>query len=364
MPEPTPKPKPTPDRRQPPGATIPAPGGGLPDPALWGSLGWLRFSLALIVAAAHLRAFYADSLSGLDPARIIGGFNGMAAVLGFLLVSGFSICHSLVQKPHGYVRRRFLRIYPMYLIGIVLTVMVSGYWVPGNGDSGARYFSESGGLQILANLFLLQGVVADPLGSNDLVWTLSLEWWLYMLAPLVVAWPRRRLGYLLGVLAFGYLSWMVAGRWIGYYTHTLGGLNLWFLGVFWFLGFWFYLNRDFKPAPWVMFALVWFLTGVNRESLANNYQVPLVLSCVVLVAGAKIPWPGGLNRLGRFMGDVSYPLYLIHLPVFALLYRLEALRYGWIMLILAVGASIAACALVEKPLRAATAWTWSKVAKR
>ena len=127
---------------------------------MWGSLGWLRFGLAVIVACSHLRGFYAEYVTTWDPARILGSFNGVAAVLGFLLVSGFSICHSLVQKPEGYVRRRFMRIYPLYLVAIVLSVWVGGYWVPtGGGEDGMgpREFEDSSHFQIAVNALLLQG---------------------------------------------------------------------------------------------------------------------------------------------------------------------------------------------------------------
>lgn len=320
---------------------------------MWASLGWLRFGLALIVAAYHLRGYYGSIVPRWDPTHIIGSFNGMAAVLGFLLVSGFSISHSLVQKPHGYYRRRFLRIYPMYVLAIALSVWVGAYSVPTASGAGTdpRFFDASGGFQIVANALLLQGVIAEPLTNNAPLWTLSLEWWLYLLAPFLLALSARKMGVLLAVLVFGNLTWIVLGPRLGHYSQTLAFLNLWFLGIFWVLGFWYYLNREKPAAPWIMIALVWFVTGLNRESLSLQAQVALVWSCVVLVAGGMVNWPRLLDRLGRTLGNASYPLYLIHLPLYALLYRFEVLHHGWLMLGLTVGASIFCHLILEKPLR-------------
>lgn len=335
-----------------------------PEAAMWGSLGWLRFGLAVIVAATHLRSFYAEYVTTWDPARILGSFNGVAAVLGFLLVSGFSICHSLVQRPDGYVRRRFMRIYPLYLAAIVLSVWVGSYSTPtGGGADGMspREFEDSSVFQVVANALLLQGALARPLFNNGPLWTLSLEWWLYMVAPLMLLLKRKHLVCLLIVLAVGNLSWLVVGASLGYYTRTLAFANLWFLGVFWVIGFWFYLNRGKKLiAPLVLILGVWFLTGLNRESLSGNYQTTLAFSCLILVIGGKIKWPGVLDWLGRFLGNISYPLYLIHLPMFAILNRYEIFHRAWLMLVLGIAAAIFMHVVIEKPLRLMFEKIWKK----
>ena len=171
----------------------------------------------------------------------------------------------------------------------------------------------------------------------------------------------KHLAWLLVILAVGNLSWIAVGKSLRYYTHTLAFANLWFLGVFWVIGFWFYLNKSKKTiAPLVMVLGVWFLTGFNRESLGGNYQVTLVISCLFLIVGGKIKWPSLLDRLGRFLGNASYPLYLIHLPVFALFNRHEALHRAWLMLALVIVASILMHVAIEKPLRSLFEKIWKK----
>src|SRR4051812_3996977 len=68
----------------------------------WALLAGLRFFLAFIVFAGHL-SWFADLGAILTG---VSSFGGRPAVLGFLLISGLSIGHSIVSRPEGYFRRR------------------------------------------------------------------------------------------------------------------------------------------------------------------------------------------------------------------------------------------------------------------
>ena len=319
----------------------------------WGSLGWLRFILAAIVAASHIRTYYGNTITAWDPTKVLSSFNGVAAVFGFLLVSGYSIHHSLTKRPDGYLRRRFLRIYPMYLIAILLTVAIDGYWVPGVDvpESTPRFFEESDTKTTISNILMLQGILTEPLPSNNPLWTLSLEWWMYLLAPFLASRSLKQFQILLAALSIGYLSWIFIGERFQFYTHTLGALNVWFLGIFWVLGFWYHNNRKSSTAQLMLLAIVWTLTGINRESLSGNYQFTLAASCVIIITANKITLSKLLNKIGKFAGNLSYPLYLLHLPIFSILYQFEYFRSGWIMIIFTIIISAAVNLFIEKPLR-------------
>ncbi|MBX3110732.1 MAG: acyltransferase [Fimbriimonadaceae bacterium] len=100
---------------------------------------------------------------------------GQEAVMVFFLLSGFVIYYSVANKPKiafgEYFRKRFLRIYPIYVLALVLTLFLT----PKNGE-------------LWANLLMLQdfktakpGVWFATLGGNSALWSLSYEWWFYML---------------------------------------------------------------------------------------------------------------------------------------------------------------------------------------
>src|SRR6516225_10531904 len=87
----------------------------------WQGLALLRFFLAWVVLSGHLQVF------ATRPAPWVGvfaEFDGKAAVIGFLLVSGYSIAASLERSGRGFYRRRFLRIYPPYLAALVFAAVL------------------------------------------------------------------------------------------------------------------------------------------------------------------------------------------------------------------------------------------------
>ncbi len=88
-------------------------------PSQWAVLALLRGVLALIVVATHLVWFIPETPAWL---HTVWSLDGKSAVIGFLLVSGYSIHASLSAKEDGFIQRRFWRVYPLYFTCIVLTV--------------------------------------------------------------------------------------------------------------------------------------------------------------------------------------------------------------------------------------------------
>ena len=89
----------------------------------WAVLGALRFALASIVVFGHLARFVpADSITNKVFIKI-GLLDPVEAVICFLIISGFSIAHSYSSRPDGYFRRRALRIYPLYVVGVLLAIV-------------------------------------------------------------------------------------------------------------------------------------------------------------------------------------------------------------------------------------------------
>ncbi len=80
----------------------------LPAPDSWKILGGLRFALAMIVLFGHLARFVPDRGLINKGLLLLGGLGAAAAVFCFLVISGYSIAHSITVKPQGYFRRRCL----------------------------------------------------------------------------------------------------------------------------------------------------------------------------------------------------------------------------------------------------------------
>lgn len=104
---------------------------------------------------------------------------GQEAVIIFFVLSGFVIMHSTLAHPdksfHGYLARRVVRIYPIFLMALALSYALSATWTL---DAGA----------LIGNLLMLQdssfakpGVLFETFEGNSPLWSLSYEWWFYMM---------------------------------------------------------------------------------------------------------------------------------------------------------------------------------------
>jgi len=115
---------------------------------------------------------------------------GFEVVMLFFLLSGFVIFYS--QSKHrdqtftGYFGRRFKRIYPIFIFALAATYVANCL--------SARALLKLDFGNLLGNLCMWQdtyglkpGVRIDTFGGNISLWSLSYEWWFYLLF-----WPIYR----------------------------------------------------------------------------------------------------------------------------------------------------------------------------
>lgn len=279
--------------------------------------GAFRLLLAVAVMAAHL--------SRLDVGRL--------AVLLFFFLSGYWVAKIWREKFAGadllrFYASRYFRIMPLYLTVLVAVVLLTGAGVH------------------LQNL-LLFGVATlrhDPLG---IAWSLDIEMQFYVLLPplvLLASKLPRPVFVILALLA-------AACGWFAYYRYGISSiaqyLPTFVLGIVTYVG-------DWKPsrkaalrslgsfAVWTaVFAIVPatrpFLDGrvdgpVDQDIFSFFWMLPLLpyVAHSLTVRSSK---------LDRRLGDLSYPLYLVHWPLIA---TVKA-HYG---LTLATKAGVAASAVV------------------
>lgn len=170
------------------------------------SIEGLRGILALWVLLTH-----ALSASGLGqnwrgPFRVVA--TGQYAVDVFMVISGFVIFYLLntARERYGqFLYRRFLRLYPVYLIcllfySLLLHVSLHAYsnvpWphiVSLIDGQVAKTSLDRFATHLLTHLFMLQSLIPSSIltYSNYAIigpaWSLSLEWQFYVLAPLFYA---------------------------------------------------------------------------------------------------------------------------------------------------------------------------------
>ncbi len=106
---------------------------------------------------------------------VVPRLGAFEAILGFLVISGYSVTSSYAAKPAGFLARRLKRLFPVYAVSLIATLLVTVY---------VEKASWPNPLVIAANaLFLNQMVTATSIVGP--AWSLSLEFWLYCLLPLL-----------------------------------------------------------------------------------------------------------------------------------------------------------------------------------
>ncbi len=109
---------------------------------------------------------------------------GQEAVILFFLLSGFVIytasCQDEKLNFKKYFIKRFRRIYFPFFVSIIISILVFAF----NGELQ----EEFSGFGLIGNIFMLQdlsivkpGVAFKPFLHNYPLWSLSYEWWFYML---------------------------------------------------------------------------------------------------------------------------------------------------------------------------------------
>jgi peptidoglycan/LPS O-acetylase OafA/YrhL len=269
------------------------------------------------------------------------------AVSVFIVISGFVICHLLVSDPEPYrtyLVRRWLRIYPVYFVCLMIGVAVllilarfTTYTQPLDFDETLHYAHQLRELDqgrfvphLLLDLTLLQGMVPNNLLDEapymflGTSWTLSLEWQFYLVAPLVIAAMRRPGWNIVAVLAIGF----------GVFAFQRGDFGMFFTpsillaaGIQFAIGIVTRLAIDRLPAlsrfPWL---------PVVGLALAACFlpRTAYLVGWVVIVAYIKLtPAAFDRDRIARLvraaldsrfvraLGRRSYPVYLLHAPVLA-----------------------------------------------
>ena len=169
-----------------------------------GTRGWL----AWIVVFAHIEelTFIGQHIRG------VGWLYGLSiqCVYLFIIVSGFVITNLILVKNERYlfyIFRRFMRIYPIYLICLAFGVLLSAHFyyllshnpwpkdivVPSDTLLEARSIEGGSFLaQLLCHITLIQGAIPNNVLYNSQfaflppAWSLSLEWQFYLLAPILI----------------------------------------------------------------------------------------------------------------------------------------------------------------------------------
>ncbi|HWC60935.1 MAG TPA: acyltransferase [Verrucomicrobiae bacterium] len=337
-----------------------------PGPNHWACLAVMRFVLSCIVFMGHLSGL---GIGGSFTERGVD-YGELAAVVGFFAISGFSIANSISIRPERYILRRLWRIWPTYLFVFFFITLPVAWLLEKNHVQYFNNIAVTKGI-VIGNLFMLQGLVVTAMETNTSTWTLAMEEFYYLLAPLFRKSPGIVLALITGISATSYALARDFG-WIRFAGLTHGIAHLCFLWA-WLLGFFFYRYRKSILAQMILLLLpVWLFCGWNE--LGGRWAVFTLLAATwVIASGDKIDlamqrlprvlveieyasgkfWNIEVAHLRRwmvFLGNVSYPLYILHLPV-AYAIRLTGCSNWFVYFLAVLAVSLVVYLFVDKPNR-------------
>jgi peptidoglycan/LPS O-acetylase OafA/YrhL len=304
----------------------------------------VRWTAAEIVVVGHAVRF-AGVAPRLMPPRWVAMQEVAVAI--FFLLSGYLITYTTIAKRNrdpGFGFRsffvdRFTRIYSA-LVPALVFITAADAWMRWRDPSVYRHADSLTPSTFVANLFMLEGhpaaivlpkfglpsapAVLAPLGSGRPLWSLAVEWWLYMaFGWLVLARTKERsrlrfyvpLAFFLVVPAFN----SIAG-------HGHGVATAWFLGAIACLAMQGRHSSALREVSPVV-SVVALVLAVARSFMVhgNAYDMCLVVLLGFALFFAIYGLQGSTHRPSersvrviRWLADYSFTLYLTHYTVIEL----------------------------------------------
>ncbi|MEU6384052.1 acyltransferase [Streptomyces bauhiniae] len=324
----------------------------------------LRGLAALYVVLFHCWLYtfpgYPDSSA---PGWLDGLMFGRLAVVFFLVLSGFSLAISPAR--HGwrsggvaqFLRRRAWRILPPYWAALAMSLVISWFVVP------ASHFGPPTDATVWVYGLIAQDMFTAPT-PNGAFWSIGVEVELYVVFPILL-FVRRRLSaaVLMACVALPVIAGglMAAGatpvegdNWLAPHLAPVFVAGMLGAGVV-------VATDRVQRLPWAWFAVLAAVPvlalGVIQGSVwtVNHYfwvDLAVAPAMTMVLAGVATGRPSIVVRFLtarpiRSLGNFSYSLYLIHLPIVMAVIRRVAPHFVsaglptfWFTLLLALPVSV------------------------
>jgi peptidoglycan/LPS O-acetylase OafA/YrhL len=323
------------------------------------SLDGLRGITALAVVMAHVYLVF-PALGPLPLPDI-----GSGAVAIFFAISGFLMAYLYGDRPFSrknaadFLVNRFARIYPVYLAAVLLVVVLSAVL-------GLGYIDPiTGPFQIVRHIVML--------GSTGVLWTIPPEIqfylvfpfiWMFLANPVRYQWIAVLIGCLLaidgllgfpgsGILLISKLPYFLLGVLAGYLHPRLQsaarGITVGVMAIL-------------LPA----FLLSHRALSIEVSDTLWGMSTALAAALSVLLVAREHPISAALfaSRPFRFLGTISFSLYLLHVPCLFLTAKLLAGMPLWLVIpigcAVALAVATASYHVIEAPCRIFLVNRWKR----
>jgi len=259
-----------------------------------------------------------------DAAYLIADRIGVAAVDLFFVLSGFCLILPYIDNNRpvdviNFVIRRILRIYPVYLVVIVISVISRNYIFSGEQITGLTgwfnsfWTTEISVMEVINHLFLITGGYRTGI-IDPVIWTLIIEMKASLILPFVFPFIKKySFQYhavyiiLIGIIGtqaklFGFFSLFLLGGILARYRHPVTSL---------------FRNYGAKllavSIAVVLFILQFVMPVFDRWQ--THYMLGLTAVIIISLVLANKGTSFFCGPVATLLGEISYPLYLVHLPV-------------------------------------------------
>ena len=314
----------------------------------------LRGVAAILVVFYHIfEGFsFAELTNGAGSGLITTLNHGHIAVDFFFILSGFVISYAYDSRwqemsTWQFFKRRLIRLHPMLIMGALIGVVAFAFvgferW---DGTTAPTSWVMIAMLLTMLMIPAVPGVPYEVRGNGEMFplngpgWSLFFEYVGNILYALFI----RRLSTkllaaltaVLGVVHAWFFLFDVSGYGMIGVGWTIDEVNFWgglVRMLFPFtLGMW--LARTFKPrkvkgAFWIcsialiaLFAVPYIASEgvVNLNCLYEYVCIAFVFPLIVWL-GACGSSKGATSKVNRLLGDISYPLYIVHYPIMYVFY--------------------------------------------
>lgn len=315
-------------------------------------LDFLRSLAALQVFISHIRTqFFVDYQDISSPSialKVLYFSTGLGAesVIIFFVLSGLLIsCSVLRAKRKGnftwkhYLINRLSRLYIVLLPALLLTFFWDslGLAIFGSGDDsvyGGKLLEASRVtyhisdkidlVTFLGNLSFLNGILVNEFGSNEPVWSLTYEFWYYMLFPcLVLFLAKDKEGKKSRI--FHLIIFLVIFASVG--TKIRGYFLIWLMGALIALAKPSAFLRNRLPlfiatsAAWLFMLISLLIARFDFVNMTiSDFLVGIASTVLIYVLLHDVSSSYKEEIYKKFackVSDFSYTLYLVHLPIVA-----------------------------------------------
>lgn len=278
-----------------------------PKEPLW-LLNVLRGISALLIVLYHYTTQYDLSIGHIQPYRVSVPW-GCYAVYTFFLLSGFLTVYTYDEKTTAwrFLKKRFLRLYPMFWICMLVTTAYMMFLMPDRVPSVKQFVFN---LTMVPSFFRVEAV-------DGVYWTLAKELMFYFGFAAIVLLGlirRKNVAWLWGWLGLDILCTFIPHRWIVSVLLIPEYLYAFLAGVAVF-----YLNQmETRKGKVVMLAFLGICVALCSKCRSWDVVLFFALSIFALIfcskerINQKLKSKKWMFKPLLFLSEISYVLYLTH----------------------------------------------------